>query len=222
MNKRIVICGRKGSGKSTVGEMLQRRFGADQATVKAFADPLKLLTHSLFRHCVRIEDLRGHSSNRERVIPKADAVAAIDEALEAALHSPVVEKFCTNSKIDIYKFNLKLAMEFCSLKRKDDIKVRDFLQILGTDVVRALNVNAWVDTVRKKEPVGVEIFTDGRFLNELACGDVVVYVERPSLENDDDHESEKIPVDKFKGNGVKLINDSNLNRLEEAVWQIRF
>lgn len=104
---------------------------------------------------------------------------------------------------------------------KDRIpEVRRTLQRLGTDVVRKLDSELWVEYGLERAGLieGPVVFTDCRFPNEAdairAAGGIIVRVVRPGLPDDGDkHESETAlddyPVD------VTIRNDSTLTALHD-------
>jgi hypothetical protein len=103
---------------------------------------------------------------------------------------------------------------------------RRLLQVLGTDCIRAVDENFWVNAAIKQmtHTEGKYVFDDCRFPNEA---EVIShynefglwYVERPGIHAVNGHDSEKWAGK--MGEAYQIINDTDLERLHyEIEWHL--
>lgn len=216
----IVLCGVRGSGKDTIGDILRDRHGF---TKEAFANPLKEMVKHAFP-AFTDEDLYGPSKNREREYKQYPLT-----------NCPWCGGGITYDKYDNRggKYELMkdpLGHRRCMTTPDHDwlpefVSPRIALQTLGTEWGRRLYTNVWIDACferikkharpyydgmgrhmidpRTGKPVewdefyrtGVNyVITDGRFLNETRrsreLGGIVVKLTRGLKESTDPHASE--------------------------------
>lgn len=139
----IGVCGRKGSGKDTVGDVLTQQCGFQRV---ALADPIKQLVHQVFN--LNEETLFGPSAARERLIPEASDPAwwnhawamietdAVQARIERLFREPAeaVERLRTLMKHTLEPYGSRIT-------------ARVLLQQLGTEWGRAIDENVWVRQV---------------------------------------------------------------------------
>lgn len=146
MTKRIlVICGRKQSGKDTLGNFLVSNatelFGSGFIVRKfGFADPLKDMVSELFR--VPLKWMYGSDEGKNRLtevrwghLPHFPQLAEVGKA-----HGG------------------------------ERLTVRELLQQFGTEIVRRMDWNAWVNALYRKierAECDLVVITDCRFPNEV-------------------------------------------------------
>ena len=208
----IVLCGVRGSGKDTIGDILVKNHGFQK---EAFANPLKEMVKHAFP-AFTDEDLYGPSKNREHGYPQYPLTAC-----------PWCGGGITYDKYDNRggKFELMpadqiLAHRRCMTEPDHDwlpefVSPRIALQTLGTEWGRRLYTNVWIDAAFErikqrieashKLAVGLKlptnifdaqdfVITDGRFLNEVQrsrkLGGVVVKLTRGLEGSTDTHASE--------------------------------
>lgn len=143
-NVRVIgICGRKGSGKDTVGAVLVAEYGFVRV---ALADPIKQLAHKIFGYDARV--LFGPSACREEPTPAAAAPAWWD-GVHANLRTPAVDA-------DLQRLFSAPTRALAALQRLcattlapygAALTARVVLQQLGTEWGRALYDDVWVDDV---------------------------------------------------------------------------
>lgn len=110
------------------------------------------------------------------------------------------------------------------------ITVRELQQRLGTEVVRSIHPDVWVDcivrnydTLQRNRMQPRMIITDVRFDNEVAAirerGGIVFYVARPDNPYNDagtEHSSEGLQPDELM---PLILNDGSLDQLEDRVLE---
>lgn len=119
---------------------------------------------------------------------------------------------------------------------KDETKPRDFLQYLGTELIRK-KIDPDFFTRRMKEDIliyseyyDVIIISDARFIDEIEMIKnnfdkvVIIKVEKPNLisnltEKQQQHASE-ISLDHYNKYDYVIINDNTLEELKEKVYNI--
>lgn len=161
MGIKIGILGLAGAGKDTFADFLQEAlldYGC-LFTIDRYALPLKVLTSIVF-NC-SLDDLE------DRVYKETPQHIDADWALDA-------QRNCLH---DVLKFTDD-ELEQAALKHtaclggRTFISPREFQQLFGTDVVRAVRPNAWVDYQRAKPHNA--IIADVRFDNEICDFNVLV------------------------------------------------
>lgn len=193
----IVLCGVRGSGKDTIGDILVKNHGF---TKEAFANPLKEMVKHAFP-AFTDEDLYGPSKNRERGYREypfsGDCVSC--GAACRPINDPISLWHCGE----------------CDASYPPLVSPRVALQQLGTAWGRRLYKNVWIDacferiakadvpdTFRTREFGHLPgrrngrdyVITDGRFLNETRrsreLGGFAVKLTRGMAESTDPHPSE--------------------------------
>lgn len=112
---------------------------------------------------------------------------------------------------------------------RQPMTVRDLLQKLGTECMRnGLHTNTWVNALMADYTPNEEgyypnwVITDTRFENEAKAikerGGIIIRVERPGVEPINAHPSET-GLDKWNFD-YKIVNNSDLFALKEAVRQV--
>lgn len=159
MSKCISILGLVGAGKDTFAAELQKHL--PDYTIDRYARPLKVLTADIYG-CT-LADLE------DRVFKEKPQQVPRDVMLDKVFSCLVDVLEFNDEQLDI---SSELFFEHFSSSRA--IAPREFQQIFGTDIVRAVKPNAWVDCVRGQDKN--LILPDARFLNEV--GDVNILVQR--------------------------------------------
>lgn len=95
---------------------------------------------------------------------------------------------------------------------------RRFLQCFGTDIMRALNPNIWIEATLYDAPEDA-IISDCRFVNEQEyindLHGIVVRIVRPNYSSHDVHSSETEMRDIVPD--VTIVNDGNIEELRAKV-----
>lgn len=190
---KIGILGLAGAGKDTFAGMLQAALAARGhafGTVK-YATPIKELTRRAFRmpSTVDLED---------RVLKET--------TLQVDQDRMMIEVYYTLNKV--LKFTsdeLDLAADLYAehLAHYTELTPRKFQQILGTEIVRAVDPNAWVNVVKNMD--ADVIVTDVRFDNELC--DYNILVQRFPIRQRPEHTSEHFAWDLQFEDGLHLRYD---------------
>lgn len=207
----VLLCGKKGSGKSTVAEIVQKH--QSNVAVIAFADPVKRICHRILE--IPSSTLWGESAKREVVDPSKSAANEIfwrraRKNIEKQLKEEYIPGFSQEKQYLDWLEDLRK-------KSEKGLSPRTALQVLGTDFVRKASPNAWVYLAnstakalieqpgRKYNPVkGIEedensvcdmvVIADGRFRNEItsvtSSGGKAWRIERNSIKVTDQHQSE--------------------------------
>lgn len=213
----IVLCGTKGSGKDTIGDILANNYGF---TKEAFANPMKTMVKLAFP-AFTDDDLYGPSKNREHGYKQYPLTSC-----------PWCGGGITYDKYDNRdgKFELLPADQInthrrCTTEPDHDwlpefVSPRIALQTLGTEWGRKLCDNVWIDAAFKRmdhareqakaqrlgvlyssrpddlpvPPLPNFAVTDGRFPNEIRrsneLGAMTVKLTRNENNSADTHESE--------------------------------
>lgn len=173
---KIGIIGLAGAGKDTFANMLVKEL--DGFVIDRYAAPLKNLTANVF--CLTLEQIE------DRVLKEKPMQINRDRMIDAVFHCLV----------RVLKFNDKELDEashlfFENFSSAAAISPRQFLQLLGTEVVRKVRRDAWRDRLQNRK-VNC-IVPDVRFENELCDFNILVErftdVPRPA------HESEHLAWD---------------------------
>ena len=128
---------------------------------------------------------------------------------------------CTRLDLEDYHFKEnKLVPEYLEAYCGDADKptFRAFLQHFGSEVMRGINDNIWIDSTLGNECDNV-IVSDVRFPNEAkavkARGGIVIKVVRPDVKAEDSHQSETL-IDEIDAD-YTLWNATTLENLEANV-----
>lgn len=157
MGIKVGILGLAGSGKDTFATMLQKHL--TDFTIDRYAAPLKKLTAHLFE-CT-LEDIEDRDfKEKPKQINRDKMIIEVYFCLDRVLGF-------TDDELD--KASELFFEHFSSAKA---ISPREFMQVFGTDVVRAVKPNAWVQHLQGKE--GNLIVPDVRFENELCDYNILI------------------------------------------------
>ena len=213
---KIAIVGLAGAGKDTFGEMLVKHLGSDWELAK-YATPLKELTRSIFGD--------DFDDREVKEVPRSlsDNVG-LNYTLEEHLAN-LVTKFVDNTYMTRAKRFLCLSRlgKILSDLPNNSISPRQFQQLFGTDVMRSIDNNFWVDQLMTKQ--GNLIITDARFENEIDKVDKVFVIINNRLDINDskyDHVSEQMAklmtaeaqLNFFTGSTLVVTNNSDLTALD--------
>lgn len=157
MGIKVGILGLAGSGKDTFATMLQKHL--PDFTIDRYAAPLKDLTAEIY-NCT-LEELE------DREFKEKPKQVSRDVMIEAVFYWLSVILRFTEEELD--RASELFFEHFGSAKA---ISPREFMQIFGTDVVRAVKPDAWVQHLQGKE--GNLIVPDVRFENELCDYNILV------------------------------------------------
>lgn len=206
----IGIAGKKGSGKDTLGRMMQGMILQTEANLsnKEVVEMAKNKTPLLNSTGFVIKKFAG----------KLKEVAGVLLGVHPSKFEEAEFKASTLDSVWDYKVNGGIT----GWETKS-MTVREFLQRLGTDAIRnGLHPNAWVNSLFADYVEGKSnwIITDVRFKNEADAirkrGGIMLRINRPQLQSDDDHPSETALDDYKYYNGV-IDNSGSLMDLYEWV-----
>lgn len=161
---------KKRVGKDTTADVLVRDYGF---TKMSFAEPLKNLCACIQASSGGIEDL-GPTSHRDN-----DLAVSIHNWFETNCNTCAAERM-TNFLMPALIVQLTQDPDLFDLD--DSGKPRKLLQFIGTDCMREISEDFWVNFLFDKELPQHTAITDVRFPNELkaikAKGGVTVLVNR--------------------------------------------
>lgn len=157
MSIKVGILGLAGSGKDTFATMLQKHLTG--FTIDRYAAPLKDLTAEIY-NCT-LEELE------DRAFKEKPKQVSRDVMIEAVFYWLTVILRFTEEELD--RASELFFEHFGSAKA---MSPREFQQVFGTDVVRAVKPSAWVQHLQGKE--GNLIVPDVRFENELCDYNILV------------------------------------------------
>lgn len=202
---KILIAGKKGSGKSTLANLLHKRTGYK---VFAFADALK-------RACALVSEIplknfdNPEFKEKPFLVPMRLTKHTIDAIFMLFGYNP--EQYS--------KYTESLAT-ICV--RKHIVSIRDFLQFIGTDILRNFDPNVHVNYLKNNIEQNA-IVADVRFKNEAESFNdephLLIIMER-NTGNEDTHVSEQ-NIEDLKSSATIIINNSgSINDLELEVDKI--
>lgn len=203
MGLTIGVLGLAGSGKDTFAQMLLKYL--EDYSIDRYAAPIKELTCKVFGlNAQEVED---------RVLKEQAQVIDPDNAVEECLH--VLTKVLRFSDEELEQAS---ELYFDLLSHKTVISPRAFQQIFGTDIVRAVRSDAWVQRLQRRDvPL---IVPDVRFANELC--DYNILIMRGNTTPKPTHSSEVYawqlqydPTVLLNTMDYHLMNDSTLEALEK-------
>jgi len=192
----ICLCGKKQSGKNTIANYIMSRFLYNTKQIGNFD----------------IDDTGTIKTDRATIIDSNFLNNHKFKDIGVYSFAYYLKKFCVNV------FGLKTQQCFGTECQKDTLvnfrwdsmpiyakdlikqsqmTAREFMQFFGTEIVRSINPNAWVNaTINriKKENKKIAIITDGRFPNEIRCvkkfGGKIIKLTKNENETKDVHSSE--------------------------------
>lgn len=197
----IGLAGEKRSGKSTLANMLKRKY---RFKVMAFAEPLKVALSETFN--IPLDDFETDVKEEKfepKMITEADLANFLDYIsdnylqIDAGLASGVSHQF--------------KGIQYSS--------IRELMQIMGTEVVRDnVSESYWIDYALKRVKSSQTdiVFSDARFPNERALikqlHGYTVKIKRP-IQSTETHRSETLMGDDNEYDMV-ILNDDSKSRLE--------
>ena len=206
----IGLIGLKGVGKDTVSGIMKTVLEEQGYTVELhkFADTLKDMARNVFGDTFDDRDVK-----EERVFITPTIYDAMVDELDKLDVLMRLSPEDSETMWDIIE-NVLLYRTW--------ISPREFQQLVGTDIARAMNPNVWVDIVKAKvDHNNINIFTDVRFSNELLDKNVLIVRDEVTPSTDVGlHVSEKLAYDMTVGVATadyKLYNNCNINSLELKV-----
>lgn len=229
----IVLCGVRGSGKDTIGDILVKNHGFRK---EAFANPLKEMVKHAFP-AFTDEDLYGPSKNRERQYeqyPFSGECLGCGRSCVWVVGEGDDHWWCAR----------------CHTKYPKHVSPRVALQTLGTEWGRRLYPDVWIDACfkrmdqhrqiikeqrlpilygsRKDIPVPELpdfVVTDGRFRNETRrsqeLGGITIQLTRGLKESTDPHPSEA-ELRTMKPEEFDLVFNNALLTLEELPREVGY
>ena len=161
MSLKIGLLGLVSAGKDTAAEILQRVL-AEQGMcfpIKKYAGLLKEATRLAFGDNFDARDVK-----EERVFVTPDLADKIIDSTDYIW-----------LKLGFDHEHFELFNDLCTkhIDSKTWMSPRDFQQLLGTDVVRAIDPDAWVNYLKRED--GNFIVSDVRFANELLDYNVLLW-----------------------------------------------
>ena len=211
---KLGLLGLAGSGKDTAAEILQRVL-AEQGMcfpIMKYAGLLKEATRLAFGDNFDDRDVK-----EERVFVTPDLADKIIDATDYIW-----------LKLGFDHEHFELFNDLCTkhIDSKTWMSPREFQQLMGTDVVRTIDPDAWVKYLQKQD--GNFIITDCRFGNESTDYNVLM-MRQDAPDISTVHESEKFAIscmlDIVHGNPDGYYHDYTLwnkGTLEELERNIRF
>lgn len=171
---KLGLLGLPESGKDTAALILQRVL-AEQGLhfeIKKYAGLLKEATRLAFGDNFDDRDVK-----EERVFVTPELA---DKIIDATDYTWV--KLWGNNEYYMQKY-FDLYNDLCvqHIDSKTWISPREFQQLLGTDVVRAIDPDAWVNYLKRED--GNFIISDVRFTNELLDHNVLLWRTDKHLDN---------------------------------------
>jgi len=158
---KLGLVGLAGSGKDTAAEILQRvlREQGFEFEIKKYAGLLKEATRLAFGDNFDDRDVK-----EERVFVTPNLADKIIDSTDYIW-----------LKLGFDQEHFELFNDLCTkhIDSKTWMSPRDFQQLLGTDVVRAIDPDAWVNYLKRED--GNFIVSDVRFTNELLDYNVLLW-----------------------------------------------
>lgn len=222
----IGICGKAGSGKDTIANYLVNRYSYIKISL---ADPIKRYVRGVFQ---LDHDVLWGSSEKRNALFKFNKEEVIKRIYENNSDVFVAEKI-----LEVWKEHLE----------KEECSARVFLQLLGTEYGRNMNQDIWIDYLMNiaekiqsdwkykysQEEGLVEsgkkknyklyrniVVPDVRFENEvmkIKQKGEVWFLERPGLNQVNNHSSERIELIKKQLFDFVIVNDSTVENLYSKI-----
>ena len=237
MNNFIVLGGRKGSGKSTCGAVLEKELGYRQVS---FASKLKDVVAQVYNlDITKLEglteedrkwretpliNLRGEKAVKHQVFWERKYKKIIQQVYRVELtdYYQDLPTLQNRTALDIFS-ELKCGVD--KLDRYTDLSHRNLMQYVGTEVFRTISQYTWCEALGREIQPGLDagqkfVVTDGRFENEALWGKskgaLLVYVSRGLDQYNYDHPSENLEYFRMLAD-VVVTNDSTIEDLEQSL-----
>jgi hypothetical protein len=190
----VIVCGKAGSGKDTVGDHLAKSHGG---VCLGLADPMKRYMAEVFR----FDDLQlyGPSEERNKIDPRYTRASDLGWELKEcwnrmnSISGDLVRLFGNDIPVEDVRNSLRSWFQDCKQQamERGGLSPRYVLQTFGTEWGRGLDPEVWsrlaINTARKilggehlydrrgglkrvpdkKRPPNLVVITDGRFANEI-------------------------------------------------------
>jgi hypothetical protein len=193
----ISFAGKMESGKTELAKVCEE-FGY---TKISFATPLKILVCNML-DIDTIQELNG-------------------------LKKCPIGRYMSRYEADVLQMETDIPFSYiqdCAHKLNPMSTARDWLQIVGTDILRAWDNDWHVKAISGYITPGKKyVFDDNRFGNELSwlksMDASCWYVKRPSLKSDSKHISENLLNEYAFGDNI-IVNDGTLDDLKKKMVDI--
>lgn len=237
MNNLIILGGRKGSGKSTCGAILEKKLGYKQVS---FASKLKDVVAQVYNlDRTKLEglteedrkwretpliNLRGEKAKNHQVFWEGKYKKIIQDVygVELTDYYQDLPTLQNRTALDVFG-GLKNAVD--KLNNYRNLSPRNLLQYVGTEVFRTVSRDTWCEALGTEIQPGLDagqkfVVTDGRFENEAlwgkAKGALLVYISRGQELYNYDHPSENLEEFRMLAD-VVVTNDSTIEDLEQSL-----
>lgn len=237
MNNFIVIGGRKDSGKSVCGAVLETEFGYRQVS---FASKLKDVVAEVYNldrsklEGLTEEDrkwretplinLRGQKTINHQKFWEGKYKKVIQQVYGVELTDYYQDLPTLQNRTALDTFG-ELRCGVDNLDRYRDLSPRNLMQYIGTEVFRTISQYTWCEALGVEIQPGLDagekfVVTDGRFENEAlwakSKGALLIYISRGSEQYNYEHPSEN--VEEFRQLAdVVIVNDLTIEDLEQSL-----
>lgn len=209
---KVGILGLIGSGKDTFAELLQQELNPEgNFSITRYARPLKDLTSRVFS--IPVTELENREVKETPMqVSRDKMIQEVCDTLYAVL------------RFDDEQMNRASELYFEHFMSNRMITPREFMQVFGTEVVRATKQNAWAEYLQR-QPRNL-IVPDTRFDNELL--DVNILVKRYADCPRPKHSSEQLAWDlqfrddmpHYNVHEVENYRTNSLQQLQEQAKKI--
>ena len=237
MNNLIVLGGRKGSGKSTCGAVLERELGYRQVS---FASKLKDVVAQVYNlDRTKLEglteedrkwretpliNLRGQKTINHQDFWERKYKKIIQEVygVELTDYYQDLPTLQNRTALDLFG-ELRCGVD--NLNRYRDLSPRNLMQYVGTEVFRTISQYTWCEALGVEIQPGLDagekfVVTDGRFENEALWGKskgaLLIYISRGLEQYNYEHPSENLEEFRQLAD-VVITNDSTIEELEQSL-----
>lgn len=177
---RVGLVGLAGAGKDTVALMLMEKLRNGhnaQFSIERFASPLKQVSNLIFGDDFDERDVK------EVVVPVDP-----DTVLYHTFHL-LIEVL----QFDDVQMDRASELYTATIGQYDELSPRLYQQLLGTEIVRAIDPEAWVKRLaRRKSNL---LCPDVRFANEASIMDKLILIQRHPVPKGELHPSEVFAAD---------------------------
>lgn len=207
-----------------IGFVGQRRSGKDTAALAFGGYEQASFAHALKEICRTALGVEVTEQNKEQKGNWLEPKGNYDIRFLGAFYNLIVEYDTianTTAKFDFEStvHSQELLQALFHESDKGELTPRRVLQVVGTDVFRAWNENAWVDALKAQIGEGDYVITDCRFQNEVdfihSLGGMVIRIDRPETDSATiEHASEDV---KNLTVDAVVVNDSSIDTLHDRV-----